>query len=75
MAKADFWQKNQEEISKLNQQRSLISEKVDQWHKYYQETEDAKILAEMAYVKRENTATRALQTALALAEHVTQLIL
>lgn len=48
MAKADFWQKGQEEISKINQQRASLREKVDQWHKYYRETEDAKILAEMA---------------------------
>jgi len=49
MGKADFWQKNQEEISRLNQQRASLREKIDQWHQYYQETEDAKILAEMAY--------------------------
>ena len=48
MEKADFWQTDQEEISKLNQQRASLREKVDQWHKFYRETEDAKILAEMA---------------------------
>jgi len=31
MAKADFWQRNQEEISKLNQERSFLSESIDQW--------------------------------------------
>ena len=49
MSKADFWQKDQEEISKLNQQSASIRERIDQWKTYYQETEDAKILAEMAY--------------------------
>ena len=49
MAKADFWQKDQEEISKLNQQSALLREKIDQWNKFSRETEDAKILAEMAY--------------------------
>jgi peptide chain release factor 2 len=49
MSKADFWQKDQEEISRLNQQSASIREKIDQWKTYYQETEDARILAEMAY--------------------------
>jgi peptide chain release factor 2 len=49
MSKADFWQKDQEEISKLNKQSASLREKIDQWKKFYQETEDAKILAEMAY--------------------------
>ena len=49
MSKADFWQKDQEEISRLNQQSASIREKIDQWKAYYQETEDAKILTEMAY--------------------------
>ncbi len=48
MAKADFWQKDQDEISRLNQQRTTLKEKIDQWQKHYLETEDAKILAEMA---------------------------
>ncbi len=48
MAKAGFWQKDQEEISKLSQRRAWLREKVDQWNQYYSETEDAKILAEMA---------------------------
>jgi peptide chain release factor 2 len=49
MSKADFWQTDQEEISRLNQQSASIREKIDQWKTYYQQTEDAKILAEMAY--------------------------
>jgi peptide chain release factor 2 len=48
MSKADFWQKDQEEISRLNQKCALSREKIDQWQKFYLETEDAKILAEMA---------------------------
>ena len=58
MAKADFWQKNQDEISKLNQQRAWIREKIDQWHTYYHETEDAKILAEMAYEEDDQTTLK-----------------
>ncbi|MFH1350742.1 MAG: peptide chain release factor 2 [Pseudomonadota bacterium] len=48
MSKVDFWQKDQEEISRLSQQRASLSEGIDQWRKYYLETEDVKILAEMA---------------------------
>ena len=49
MSKADFWQKDQKETYRLNQQRALLRERIDQWDKYYRATEDAKILAEMAY--------------------------
>jgi len=49
MSKADFWQKDQEEISQLSQQRATQRDKIDQWQKLYQKTEDAKILAEMAF--------------------------
>ncbi len=49
MAKADFWNRDQEEISALTQQRAAMSEQVTQWQKHYQETEDARILAQMAH--------------------------
>jgi peptide chain release factor 2 len=48
MAKADFWQKDQVEISRLSQQRSNLKEKIDQWQKHYSQTEEAKLLAELA---------------------------
>ena len=48
MTKADFWQKNQEEISRLNRQRASLCDKIDKWNQFYQETEEAKIMAEMA---------------------------
>jgi peptide chain release factor 2 len=48
MSKADFWQKDQEEVSRLTQKRASSREKIDEWRKLYQETEDAKILVEMA---------------------------
>lgn len=48
MSKADFWQKDQDEISRLSQERASLKAKIDQWHKFYQETEEAKILTEMA---------------------------
>lgn len=49
MSKASFWQKDQEEISRLNQQRALLQERADLWQKFYHETEEAKILAQMAF--------------------------
>ncbi len=49
MSNANFWQKDQEEVSQLSQQRASIRERIDQWTKLYQEAEDAKILAEMAF--------------------------
>jgi peptide chain release factor 2 len=48
MSQTDFWQKDQAEISRLSQQRALIREKIEHWQKCYRDTEDAKILAEMA---------------------------
>ena len=49
MSTADFWQKDQGEISRLNQQSALLREKIDSWKKFYQEAEEAKILAQMAF--------------------------
>ncbi len=49
MSDANFWKKDQGEISRLNQQRALLREKIDSWQEFYQETEEAKILAQMAF--------------------------
>ena len=48
MAQPDFWQRDQEEISKLGQQRSILRESVDLWKNYHGEAEDAKLLARIA---------------------------
>jgi peptide chain release factor 2 len=48
MAQADFWQKSQDEIARLSQQRVFLRGKIDQWNQYFHEAEDAKLLAEMA---------------------------
>jgi len=48
MSAPDFWEKDQDEISRLTQRRALCREKIDTWQKIYQETEDIRILAEMA---------------------------
>lgn len=48
MSKSDFWQKDQEETSRLSRQRALLREKIDQWNTFHQRAEDARILFEMA---------------------------
>ncbi|MFP4037533.1 MAG: peptide chain release factor 2 [Desulfobacteraceae bacterium] len=48
MARADFWQQDQDEISRLSQQRALLKDNVDQWTRYRKEVEEARLLAEMA---------------------------
>jgi len=57
MSKAEFWQKDQEEISHLNQERASLCDKIDQWNRYRQDAEDAKILLEMA-TEEDDEATR-----------------
>jgi peptide chain release factor 2 len=49
MAEGNFWRKDQEEVSRISQQRVALKEKIDRWKKFYQETEDARLLAEMAF--------------------------
>ena len=48
MGEPSFWQKDQEETSRISQQRATVQEKVDRWRKYQEAVEEAKILAEMA---------------------------
>ena len=54
MAEPGFWQRDQEEISRLSQQRASLLEKIDQWNKCYRGAEEAKILAEMAYEEQDD---------------------
>jgi len=53
MSKNDFWLKSQEEISRISQQRVSLKDSVDQWNRFYRETEDARILAEMALEEKD----------------------
>jgi peptide chain release factor 2 len=61
MEKADFWQRDQDEISRLNQQRATLKEIIDQWQKHYLETEDAKILAEMAHEEADQSTLKEIE--------------
>jgi peptide chain release factor 2 len=49
MSNPDFWQKDQEEVSRISQQRASLRELIDLWQRLYQEAEDGKTLAEMAF--------------------------
>lgn len=48
MGRPDFWQNDQNEATRITQERASLSEPIERWEKFYRETEDAKILAEMA---------------------------
>lgn len=48
MADPSFWQRDQEEASRISQQRANLQEKVDKWNKFHNAVEEAKLLAEMA---------------------------
>jgi len=58
MSDANFWQKDQEEISRLSQQRASLRAKIDQWQELYQESEDAKMLAEMAIEENDESTLK-----------------
>lgn len=58
MSDANFWKKDQEEISRLSQQRASLREKIDQWQGIYQDTQDAKILVEMAFEENDESALK-----------------
>lgn len=48
MSHADFWKKDQEEISRIGQETASLREKIDQWNRFHQGVEEARIMAEMA---------------------------
>ena len=72
MAKADFWKRNQDEISSLNQERALIKANIDQWQKLSREIEDARILAQMALEEKDEITFKELETDLPRLEKETE---
>lgn len=58
MSSADFWKKDQEEISKLSQQRALSRDSIDKWRTFYREYEDAKLLCEMALEENDESTLK-----------------
>jgi peptide chain release factor 2 len=61
MAKPEFWQKSQDEISRISQQRVSLKESIDQWNRFHHETEDARILAEMALEENDQPMIKELE--------------
>ncbi len=55
MLRPDFWQKDQDEISRLTQERASLREQVDTWETLQREAEDARLLIQMA--EEENDAS------------------
>ena len=58
MARTDFWQKDQDEIARVSQERSLLRENVDRWNRFHQEVEDARLLAEMAQEEEDDASMK-----------------
>jgi len=58
MSNTGFWQKDQEEVSRISQLRASFREQIDLWQKLYQEAEDGKTLAEMAVEEDDRDALR-----------------
>ncbi len=58
MGRADFWQRSQDEISRITQERAAYKEIVALWQKLYLGAEDAGILLRMALEEDDETAYR-----------------
>ena len=58
MSNSDFWQKDQEEASRISQQRASLREQIDLWQRLYQGVEDGKTLAEMAFEEHDEDTLR-----------------
>ena len=48
MGKADFWKKDQEEVSAISQERASLKDTIDAWNQLNSRTEDVRILIQMA---------------------------
>jgi peptide chain release factor 2 len=49
MSKPDFWDKPQDEVSRLSQERASLKDTIDNWNALKKETEDLSMLFEMAF--------------------------
>jgi peptide chain release factor 2 len=48
LSKTDFWQNNQNEATELSQERGLLSNQLEEWHRYKNELEELDILTKLA---------------------------
>ena len=53
MAMPDFWQRDQDEISSMTQERAALSEVITLWERFAREAEEARIMAEMALEEKD----------------------
>jgi peptide chain release factor 2 len=58
MSNSGFWQKDQEEVSRISQLRASLREQIDLWQRLYQGVEDGKTLAEMAFEESDEATLR-----------------
>lgn len=58
MLRNDFWQKDQDEISSLTQERASLREQIDAWESLHREAEDAKLLLQMAEEENDSSALK-----------------
>ena len=58
MSNPNFWQQNQEEVSRLSQKRALFREEIDTWQTLHKEAEDAKLLAEIAQEEKDTSTLK-----------------
>ncbi|MBW2334772.1 MAG: PCRF domain-containing protein, partial [Deltaproteobacteria bacterium] len=48
LSKTDIWQNNQNEATELSQERGLLSNQLEEWHRYKNELEELDILTKLA---------------------------
>ncbi len=48
MTKSDFWERNQDEVSRISQERAYLKDTVDSWEGLKKETDDIGILTQIA---------------------------
>jgi peptide chain release factor 2 len=58
MAKPDFWQRSQDEISRITQERALYRDIIDQWQRLHNRAEDAGILGRMAQEEKDDSTIK-----------------
>ena len=58
MAQSDFWQRSQDEISRITQERVAHKNIIDQWQRLHNRAEDAEILARMALEEKDESTLK-----------------